>query len=435
MSVSRRSLVRGSAWVAPVVLASTAIPAYAASPTCPEVSWEEITILEEGYQFWLDFVNAESTKTYTFTTSDGVFGQPDSEYVSLSEDGKTLTATKSDSNDYFGVSFTVISEAPSVVVNYIIDGSCSGQLVKSRPADTCPTDYSFSSDHALGDLPVIAYDDVAQATISVSSMPQDAVVSAYRMEFDPSTLDTSLWELVSPTEVKYVGEANQPVNYTFTFANVKEPDYAYNPYRAMGGNGWQSPAWNDACTQYGVPAGGVACVRGYDVPGDKAHHVYLYSVATEASLTLTSKSCELKYVEKFYADYVNSQSALAYKVENLSVTPDAITFTYTGSLRGLMVYTDATDEVPMLNAPKPFTPVMSRDGFMMYTMSNERVTAKTFTIPLSGMTHNVHIGRFILGEEFSEYAFIVGSDPAVFSSPLSRFSNYVHIVVSLLIAK
>lgn len=138
-TLSRRNVVKGSAWAAPVVVATAAVPAYAASFTCPEGSSVQFSRVQSGDSTNIvhevtaayNFTNASKYTTIVVTSNEPMtlVGAPDG--AVLSNDGRTLTVTNSGAS---AVSFSVtssISDATAGAAGYAlsltstINGQCA----------------------------------------------------------------------------------------------------------------------------------------------------------------------------------------------------------------------------------------------------------------------------------------------------------------------
>lgn len=68
-NVSRRTLAKGAAWAAPAVVATTAIPAYAASPNCPSAADIEARVNQVFSAYALNLPNTEQNFKFWFVAS------------------------------------------------------------------------------------------------------------------------------------------------------------------------------------------------------------------------------------------------------------------------------------------------------------------------------------------------------------------------------
>lgn len=295
----------------------------------------------------------------------------------------------------------------------------------------CPTSYSIDTDRRSdGGLPVISYDEGAFVTFTADALPADAIITFDVVSVDVASVDTSLWQVVSSKELKYIGPANKEVVSRFALTDMTTPEE--QPYVDLYRGYLPSDAWSESCTQYGVPAGDSLCLSAYD-NNQRLRDTYRTEPLIPR-LVLESQECGIFYEKYLYIDYTARQSYFDYSIENLSVTADAISFTYTGSLYGLVIYTDAEDATPMLNTPEPFTPVMDYLGYAAHSTSQEIVTARTFTIPLSGeKAPHVQIGRLVnrppldlntfTRDDDANYKYYVGNPASDFTRSAAPFSG------------
>ncbi|MGV3149419.1 hypothetical protein [Rothia sp. 11273D007AR] len=149
-TLSRRNVVKGGAWAAPVVVATAAVPAYAASSlVCPTDYlldnpgvYEEVSIdTADGYHivlFSYAFTSTSRYTTITFVASDEVvtFDSFDAQNYTINSDNRTITVVNDGALDELGfdvyvkVPATKVREAEStggytVSVNFTIDGECA----------------------------------------------------------------------------------------------------------------------------------------------------------------------------------------------------------------------------------------------------------------------------------------------------------------------
>lgn len=149
-TINRRGLVRGAAWAAPVVVATAAVPAYAASSlVCPtdymlnnpvidqEVSADTV----DGYYivlFSYAFASTSNYNTITFVASDEVsaFQSYDAQNYTIGSDSRTITVVNDGALDALGFDVYVKVPASKVIeagstggyttsVNFTIDGECA----------------------------------------------------------------------------------------------------------------------------------------------------------------------------------------------------------------------------------------------------------------------------------------------------------------------
>lgn len=149
-TLSRRNVVKGGAWAAPVVVATAAVPAYAASSlVCPTdymfnnpVIDQEVSVdTVDGYYivlFSYAFASTSNYNTITFVASDevSVFQSYDAQNYTINSDNRTITVVNDGALDELGfdvyvkVPATKVREAEStggytVSVNFTIDGECA----------------------------------------------------------------------------------------------------------------------------------------------------------------------------------------------------------------------------------------------------------------------------------------------------------------------
>lgn len=138
-TINRRGLVRGAAWAAPVVVATAAVPAYAASFTCPEgdrttfghtqVSSSTSISHEVTASYALSGAAAYKEVVLTANEVMTLVGTPSG--VTLSADGKTLTVLNNGSSDIaFSVKFVIADEVATasgyaLSLTSTVDGQCS----------------------------------------------------------------------------------------------------------------------------------------------------------------------------------------------------------------------------------------------------------------------------------------------------------------------
>lgn len=149
-TLSRRNVVKGGAWAAPVVIATAAVPAYAASSlVCPtdymlnnpvidqEVSADSV----DGYYivlFSYAFASTSNYNTITFVASDevSVFESYDAQNYIIGSDSRTITVINNGAFDELGFDVYVKVPASKVkevestgsytaFVNFTIDGECA----------------------------------------------------------------------------------------------------------------------------------------------------------------------------------------------------------------------------------------------------------------------------------------------------------------------
>lgn len=161
MSVPRRTLVKGAGWATPIVLASTAIPAYAAS-TCNVTAQYTARIVEVGGEYaeggaTIDISVSGSTLSNMTVTSpaDGPIFEA-SDVWAVSSDGKVAT--------YIGAPISDGSIAPlqlqllpndpnlDTLINRLIYGRYSQELVYST-GGLCQGDVL----RTVGDVVEISY--------------------------------------------------------------------------------------------------------------------------------------------------------------------------------------------------------------------------------------------------------------------------------------
>ncbi|MGV3246846.1 hypothetical protein [Rothia sp. 11254D007CT] len=149
-TLSRRNVVKGSAWAAPVVLATAAVPAYAASSlVCPtdylaQPVYEEQAIATDtadGYYvivYSYAFTSTSNYNTITFVASDEVviFDSFDAQNYTMNADNRTITVVNDGALDALGFDIYVkvpaskVNDAASTggyvsTVNFTIDGECA----------------------------------------------------------------------------------------------------------------------------------------------------------------------------------------------------------------------------------------------------------------------------------------------------------------------
>lgn len=148
-TLSRRNVVKGGAWAAPVVVATAAVPAYAASFTCPGV--------EPTISHALDSSGNNVTVTVAYSFADAASYQ---QVVVTSGSGDSMTlvgnvsgATLNQTGDVLTINhdgsaslaFTVTITIPTDQVDlatgtevsfiYAIDGDCTTSTTYLIPAD------------------------------------------------------------------------------------------------------------------------------------------------------------------------------------------------------------------------------------------------------------------------------------------------------------
>ncbi|MBF0809248.1 hypothetical protein E4U03_11615 [Rothia nasimurium] len=146
----RRIILKGVAWAAPVVVATSVVPVYAASslvcptaymPVNPSVDQEVSTDSADGYYvvlFPYSFTSASQYNTLTFVTSDTVevFESYDTQNYTIGSDGRTVTVINDSSLSE--LSFDIYVKVPVAKINkenssgeyrtsvlFTIDGQCS----------------------------------------------------------------------------------------------------------------------------------------------------------------------------------------------------------------------------------------------------------------------------------------------------------------------
>lgn len=386
MTISRRTLVQGSAWATPAIIATASVPAYAASPQCPTVEVLNKSIYEDLFSAAVSITGIENHPSLIFTVTDGVFTDPLYGNFTASADGKVLTFTNSEQLDNLMEVFTVQTEAQEVVITYQAGPACTGYFTIKPPSETCPTetDITFTSEHvtAKSSIPILSLDESNRILLEVTSMPADARIVAQMVSFDTAAVDTSLWKIISPTELAYIGEpdASLSTHLPLTSTGLEVANVFVDPTKFTV----KSKAWGDACRTYGVPVDGYDCVNGFEAEETGDYFDIVIVQAPSPSLTFVSADCQVEQSTYFYVDHTQKPSHIDFSLENVSVTADSISFDFTGSLYGLLVYTSAKDGTPVNNGPAQLTNIMGSQGYYGYSTSTEYVSNLRINIPLSG---------------------------------------------------
>lgn len=401
MEITRRSLTKGAAWVAPVLVTSAAVPAYAASnTTCPELTSDSVAVSrrEDGstvVNLNLNFINTGESATMTLSTPTGTLELPaDFPFVdeySFSADNKTMTWSNlySLTENYMNVNL-VLQKDEVVVLTYKGEGGCSGEYVYVPAPETCPSSVTFAGTHNNGS--VISYDDGQMVSFSTLSMPDDGIITVMNAEFDQARIDTSMWSVVDANTLKYIGTKDAAVDVSIPLIIPELPMIAENPANKL--NSYESENWTSTCTVYGQASDGYSCTVSAN---DYIDQIVIHPVGN-ASFTFSSSSCRMSESAEILIDPTKQPSQTTFEVTNLQKTADSISFNYTGYLYGLVIYTDAKDAKPITDAPAGFEGRMGLDGAFLYSLDKTFVENKLITVPLSGgsTVPHVTIGKFVI---------------------------------------